>query len=1191
MSNFETIKNKLQEFIRKYYTNELLKGSILFFAIGLLYLIVTLFVEYVLWLNPTARTVLFWTFIAVEIGLFIKFIAIPLAHLFNLRLGINYETASKLIGSHFPEVNDKLLNVLQLNQSPTQSDLLIASIEQKSQELQPIPFKSAINFKSNTKYLKYAAIPIAILLLSFLTGKINWFSDSYERVVNYKTAYEPPAPFQFFVLNESLQAIEGKDFKLKVSTAGDVIPENAQIQFNGQSYYLQQLAPGEFQYTFNLPKNNIEFSLSANDVSSKTYALEVVNTPNLVNFEMVLDYPTYTRKQDEILKSTGSAVIPEGTKVTWKALTKSTSEVNIYANDTLPFKQNEEGKFEATKRLYRNYNYSISTSNNNLKDYENLAYSISVVKDLSPELSIKVQKDSLDQQSLYFYGQASDDFGLTRLNLVYYPVNDEANKAVEPIAISKSNFSEFVSAFPNQLNLEEGVSYQLYFEVFDNDALHNYKRTKSSVFSYRKRTKEEEEQKQLQEQNETIKDISKTFEKLQEQDKKLEEFSKTQKEKQQLNFNDKKKFEDFLKRQKQQEQLMKNFNKKLQDNLEEFQEEKKEDQFKEDLKERLKENEEQLKKDEKLLEELEELKDKINKEEFTQKLEELAKQNKNKKRSMKQLLELTKRFYVMKKAEKIANQLGDLAKKQEELSNKDKENTKDKQEELNKEFEKLQEDIEDLKQEDRRLQKPMDVKVDEFLEDGVKFDQKEAKEALEQKEQNEEQGKPQEAQEQQQKAKENQKKAAKKMKEMSEKMMQKLGGGGGGGDQMSEDIDTLRQILENLLLYSFDQEELMNTFESIDINNNKYGKYIISQSNLREHFEHIDDSLFALSLRQPKISEKVNSQITEVYFNIDKALGQLTENRLYQGVSSQQYAITASNELASFLSDVLDNMEMSMMPSPGSGGGGGQQLPDIIMSQEELNKQMEEGVKKSEEGKEGEGEKPGEDGKDGKEGEGKQPGEQGQKGQEGESGQSGENGKSGEQQGEGGEGGQNGENGNQNGEGNQDGEGKEGKGGKNGKDGRNGSDGNEGKNDGYGEGGNEEQNAELFKIYQQQQQLRQALEDRMAKEGKIESAGQLIKQMEEVELDLLNYGFTNQTLQKMMDLQHQLLKLENATFMQGQDTKRESETNKKEFDNANPNQISTAKQYFNTTEILNRQALPLQNHFKKKIQEYFKSDD
>ena len=123
MSSFETIKNKLEQFIKRYYTNELLKGAILFFAIGLLYLMVTLFVEYILWLNPRARTILFWLFVAVEIALFIKFIAIPLMHLFKLRKGINYETASKLIGNYFPEVNDKLLNVLQLNQNPKQSDL------------------------------------------------------------------------------------------------------------------------------------------------------------------------------------------------------------------------------------------------------------------------------------------------------------------------------------------------------------------------------------------------------------------------------------------------------------------------------------------------------------------------------------------------------------------------------------------------------------------------------------------------------------------------------------------------------------------------------------------------------------------------------------------------------------------------------------------------------------------------------------------------------------------------------------------------------------------------------------------------------------------------------------------------------------------------------------------------------------
>ena len=1148
MSNFKAIQDKLEQFIKKYYTNELIKGAILFFAIGLLYFIITLLIEYFLWLNPTARTILFWLFIAVEVGLFAKFIAIPLAKLFKLQQGIDYEDASKIIGNHFPEVNDKLLNVLQLNQNKAESELLIASIEQKSSELKPIPFKLAVNFKDNLKYLKYAAIPILIIAVSYLSGKIEWFSDSYERVVNYQTAYEPPAPFQFFVTNETLRAVENKDFKINISTVGEVLPENAQIHFNGQSYFLQQVEPGQFQFTITQPKEDLSFSLSANDVNSKSYNLEVVKVPTLINFEMVLDYPSYTKKKDETLKNTGSATIPEGTNVTWKAVTRTTTDVDIYSKDTIAFIMEDE-VFKVSKRVYNKFDYSINTSNNELKDYESLAYSINVVKDAYPELNLKVEKDSIDQQSLYFYGQVSDDYGLSKLQMVYYPEGDEENKIVEPLALSKSNFDEFVTAFPNQLNLKEGVNYELYFQVFDNDAIHNYKSVKSSVFSYRKLTKEEEEQKQLQEQNETIDDMNNSFEKLQEQDKELEQFSKTQKEKEELNFNDKKKFENFLKRQKEQEQLMQNFNKRLQENLEEFQNENEEkDEFKEDLQERLKENEEQLKQDEKLLEELEKIKDKINKEEFTEKLEQLAKQNKNKKRSMEQLLELTKRYYVSKKMEKLMNELEDLAKKQEELSNKsNEENTKEEQEKLNKAFEEFQKEMEELQKDNKDLKKPMEIPQDKPTEESIKGDQKEATEQLEQKEQQEEQQQgeqtPQEQQEMQQqmqKAQQNQKKAAQKMKQMAKQMSQMMQMG--GGQQMQEDASMLRQILDNLVLFSFDQEGLMDQFKSIDIGHNQYGKFIIKQSNLREHFEHVDDSLFALSLRQPMLSELVNKQITDVYFNIDKALDQLSENRLYQGVASQQYTITATNTLASYLSDVLDNMESQMNPSMGQGGSQDMQLPDIIMSQEQLNKQMQEGMKKQSEGEKQEGE----DGKEGEEGEKEKEGKDGEKGNEGEQ-KDGENGK---QQGK------------------------------------------DGKQQGEGEGqSNEEINGELYRIYQQQQKLRQALQDKIGKDPNQGKVGDLIKKMEEVELDLINKGFTNQTLQKMMDLQHQLLKLENATFMQGQDNKRKSKTNFKQYNENSKNQIPTAKQYFNTTEILNREALPLRQHYKQKVQQYFKVDD
>ena len=367
---------------------------------------------------------------------------------------------------------------------------------------------------------------------------------------------------------------------------------------------------------------------------------------------------------------------------------------------------------------------------------------------------------------------------------------------------------------------------------------------------------------------------------------------------------------------------------------------------------------------------------------------------------------------------------------------------------------------------------------------------------------------------------------------MGEKM--KMAMQSGGGEQMQEDLDMLRQILDNLILFSFDQENLMNRFKSIEINHNKYATYLRKQNDLKEHFSHVDDSLFALSLRQPKLSESVNKEISEVFFNIDKSLEQFSENRLYQGIANQQYTITAANNLANFLSDIMNQMQMQMQASgAGSGGKPEQGLPDIIKSQEELNKEMQDGMKKGEQGK------PKDEGEQGKK-DGDKPGEEGKSGQEGKSGNEGQNG---------------------NQQGNQTGEGE----------------------------GSEISKGELFRIYQRQQEIRQALQDKLAKEGTNGVGNAILKQMEDVEIDLLNKGFTNQTLQKMMNLQHQLMKLENATLQQGEDTKRKSETNREDFQNNTNNQIPTAEQYFNTTEILNRQSLPLQPIYKKKVQAYFKN--
>ena len=1138
MKAYEHIQKKLGQFVTKYYTNELIKGAILFFSIGLLYFIFTLLVEHFLWLSTGARTALFWIFIVVELALFAKFIVLPLTKLFKLQKGISFKEASTIIGNHFPEVNDKLLNVLQLSETSRESELLLASIEQKSRELQPIPFQVAINFKKNVKYAKYAILPLAIVLFVWISGNSSLFSDSYERVVNYKTAYEPPAPFQFLVVNDDLQAIENQEYKLKVQTLGDVIPEEVQINLGDETYYLQNKGIGTFEYTFSQPKENLEFRLIANEVTSKPYTLNVLKVPSLVNFQMKLDYPAYTKRTDEVLKSTGNATIPEGTNITWEAKATQTEQVQFISQDsTYAFTKNDND-FTLEQRLYKTTDYQISTSNSELQNYENLGFSINVIRDEYPKLDLQSKRDTVDQRTLYFLGQVSDDYGLKRLELVYYNAEDPKNTEKVRIPIAASNIDEFQYTFPGSLQLAKGVNYELYFELTDNDGLRGGKKVKSEVFNYRELTNTELQTEQLQQQNETIKDLDKSLEKLQKQQEELQKISKEQKEKSELTFNDRKKLEKFLQRQEQSDQMMEKFSKQLQQNLEEFQqEETKDDEDKELLKERLERQQKELEKNEKLMEELKKLAEKMREEELQEKLEQLGKQQQNSKKNLQQILELTKRYYVTKKAEKIQQELSELAKEQEELSNKDgKENTKEKQEELNKKFEDLQKQMDELDKENSELRKPIDLERKKDDEQDIKEEQQGATDDLQKSEESESQ--PQKS-EQQQSAKQKQKNAAKKMQRMSKAMATAMQMS--GQESIQEDAEMLRQILDNLVSFSFDEENLMKSLEEIDNTNAGYANKLKRQQELRNMFEHVDDSLFALSLRQPKISEQINGEITEIYFNIDKSLELLAENNVYRGVAAQQYALTATNKLADFLSSALDNMNQSMGSGQGQGSSGtgqsgqnqgqgkGFQLPDIIQSQEQLNEQMKKGMQEGQ----------GKDGKDGKEG-GKEEGEKG-------------------------------------------------KGGKEGKDGEN------GQNGGGGGNGDEDMSGKLYDIFKQQQALRsqfeQQLKDKFGEKSISPEAKEILKQMEQVETELLERGFNDETMKKMIELKYQLQKLDKAAFEQEKENKRESTTNQKDFNNTSNEKMPDVRQYFNQIEILNRQVLPLRNNYKKKVQEYFKKKD
>jgi len=271
---------------------------------------------------------------------------------------------------------------------------------------------------------------------------------------------------------------------------------------------------------------------------------------------------------------------------------------------------------------------------------------------------------------------------------------------------------------------------------------------------------------------------------------------------------------------------------------------------------------------------------------------------------------------------------------------------------------------------------------------------------------------------------------------------------------------------------------------------------------LKEYFEHVDDSLYVLSLRLVKISNSIQKEVGDTHYYIDESLTNFSENRFERGISNQHFVITSVNNLANQLSDLLESL-MNASASMGQGKGGQPKfsLPDIIQKQGELTEKMKAGKKKTEEKGKGQGENNEENG--------------------------------------------------------------------------------------------EQMNGELYDIYKQQEQLRAFLKEMLGakKETQQEGSGDVIKQMEDLEKEMLERGFTKEVIEKMQAVNYELLKLDKAKLEQGEDDKRKSETNIQSFEKRTIDKLKLQKQYFNYNEILNRQSLPLRTIYKKKVQEYFKKEE
>ena len=94
--NYAHLVRKIDGFIRKYYLNRVIKGSIFMAASLFAAFILVAFAEYYGRFDPVVRTFLFYSFILVNLAILITYIIIPLLSYFKLGQSITHEQASDI---------------------------------------------------------------------------------------------------------------------------------------------------------------------------------------------------------------------------------------------------------------------------------------------------------------------------------------------------------------------------------------------------------------------------------------------------------------------------------------------------------------------------------------------------------------------------------------------------------------------------------------------------------------------------------------------------------------------------------------------------------------------------------------------------------------------------------------------------------------------------------------------------------------------------------------------------------------------------------------------------------------------------------------------------------------------------------------------------------------------------------------
>ncbi len=1000
------IRARLHGTIRRLALSEFLAGAVVTVGAFLTVFGLSILLELGFWFEPGPRLVLL-AVPALLLGAgMIGSVALPLLRLVGRLPGLSEEQVARRVGRRFPEVADRLIDLLHLadGRSASGSSALVEhAVSRLGRELEPIPIEAVEDFSGPKRWARLAFIPLALLGLGFLLAP-GRFAGAAQRLLSPGAAFSRPAPFQLDVTPGNVEVVKGASVEIRTVPKGSAFPDrvNLLLRNDGEERIEVVELPIDsvesYRHTLVNLRQSLSYRIEARPVLSPWYEITVIDRPVVRALQVELIYPPYTRLPNRRLEpNMGDVTALRGTRavlsIDVSGSRTATSALRFASGLEVPL--TADGPLQGSFLVSQADTYQIYLANEvAVENADRITYTVRVQDDATPSIVLLEPEPVSNLSEALYVGlraRITDDFGFSALHLYF--------------RLAESRFGETSATFvsvplpgfePSMLDQEIGHDWILqstgldlvpgdeivyYLEVRDNDTVAGFKPARTPDYRLRFPSLAEQyrdlERKEDAAQSEMESLLRDSREMREEFDNLRDELRR----KQDADWEDQRQLESISRRQQEMEQRVDDLSESLQRLTEQMQDN---DLVSPETLEAFRElqrvmdeiNTPEL---QEALRRLQEALQNLDLSRMQQSFEQFEFNEQQYQQRLQRALELFKRLRAeqmldeaQRKAEELARRQQQLAEETERLQDKgdpqDKQGESDpdrkkdpassdpeREKDSNNPDDKPERDrsAEDLANEQNRSSQDMEAleelldQIREQFEDMRNVPDQQLDQVQDQLDQ---QNLPEQMQKNRQELLQDQLQKAKSGQQQMQMQLEELSNQLSGMKQMMNqeqievNIAALRRVLDDVLTLSHEQEDLRDNVRPVSPDNPVLRSLSQQQSELTRGLTLVSDTLQKLSEKIPQMSRSVQRETGDALLSMDRAVTEMAERQVERTTGHQKSSMMHLNNLALMLSDLMDQL---MSGAGGMGGGMSmqqllQQLQQMSGQQQQINEQIQQ---------------------------------------------------------------------------------------------------------------------------------------------------------------------------------------------------------------------------------------------------------